>query len=334
MDCLDNLIGIGKTCAGSVPTSGLYIQDLPGISLKIADAAINEEEISGKTLIERKIGFAQDYLVNDIRNFLKDRFNILSAIEENTIGYYKEDQSITTLEAGKLKGFRIQLRERPYLQLNLHRIGIKLNATVSTSIFVYDLHQNKLIDTIAVDAVAGDIVYLDVNKKYLTNRQKLSLFICYASADSGAYNTNTYEGTIRRCRTCAGDGNYYSYISSGYLNSALSKTDANFNASSTGNGLTIDYSVSCSIEPFVCNLSQLLAWPLLFKTGAELMVELINSRRLNSIIVIDQGTNQEMLSYFQMEYEKSMTNLCTNLRLPDDICFHCDKKIRKVSQLP
>lgn len=317
-----------------MPESGMYVQDLPGITLKIADAAVSEEEISGKTLIERKIGFAQDYLVNDIRNFLKDRFNITSEIEESTVGYYKEDQSLTLLEAGRLKGFRIQLRERPYLQLNLHRIGIKLNATVSTSIFVYDLHQNRLIDTIAVEAVAGDVVYLNINKKYLTNRQRLSLFICYDSSVAGAYNTSTYDGIVRKCRTCARDGSYYSYISSGYVVSALSKTDANFNASSTGNGLTVDYSVSCSIEPFVCNMSQLLAWPLLFKTGAEVMVELINSRRLNSIINIDRGTNEDMLNYFQSEYEKSMNNLCMNLRLPDDICFQCDKKIKKVSQLP
>lgn len=333
MNCLNNLIGIDKTCATDTPESGMYIQNLPGITLKIADAAVSEEGISGELLIRKKIEHSQDCIVNDLRTFLKDRFNILSVIEENTIGYYKQDQSTTALEAGKLKGFRIQLRERPYLQFNLHRIGLKLAATVSTSVYVYDLQNNLLLDTIAVSGVAGEIVYVNINKKYLTNRQYLSLFICIDASVAGVYNSTAHEGSGANCRSCR-RGSSLTYIQSGYISSASSKTDANFNGSSTGNGLTIDYSINCSIDNFVCNLSQLLAWPLLFKTGAELMLELKYSRRLNSIVSLDSGTNESMLAYFNEQYEKAMNDLCNNLRLPEDICFKCDRKIKRVSQIP
>jgi hypothetical protein len=176
MNCLNNLIGIDKTCAGDTPESGMYIQDLPGITIKIADAAVSEEGISGELLIRRKIEFAQNCITNDLRSFMKDRFNILSAIEENTIGYYRKDQLTTAAEAGKLKGFRIQLRERPYLQFNLHRIGLRLTTTINTEVYVYDFQNNILLDTIEVSGVAGEIVYVTINKKYLTNRQNLSLF--------------------------------------------------------------------------------------------------------------------------------------------------------------
>jgi hypothetical protein len=334
MNCLNNLIGIDKTCAGDTPESGMYIQDLPGITIKIADAAVSEEGISGELLIRRKIEFAQNCITNDLRSFMKDRFNILSAIEENTIGYYRKDQLTTAAEAGKLKGFRIQLRERPYLQFNLHRIGLRLTTTINTEVYVYDFQNNILLDTIEVSGVAGEIVYVTINKKYLTNRQNLSLFICYDSSVSGVYNSTVYDGSGSNCRSCRRGGSSVSYIQSGYISSVSSKIDSNFTGSSTGNGLTIDYSINCSIEPFVCNLSQLLAWPLLFKVGAELMLELKNSRRLNSIIVLDTGTNADMLDYFQSSYEKAMNDLVKNLRLPEDICFKCDRKIMRQVQIP
>jgi hypothetical protein len=334
MNCLNNIIGINKTCTEETPESGMYIQDLPGITIKIADAATSEEEVSGVTLIRRKIEFAQNRIVNDLRSFMKDRFNMFSAIEENTIGYYKQDQSSTAVEAGKLKGFRVQLRERPYLQLSIHRIGLKLTSTASTSVYIYDLQNNILLDTIPISGASGEIVYVTLNKSYLTNRQNLSLFVCYDSSVSGVYNSTVYDGYGSGCRTCRRGGNSLTYLQSGYINSASAKTDSNFNSSSTGNGLTVDYSINCTIEPFVCNLSQLLAWPLLFKTGAELMLELKNSRRLNSIVLLDASTNDAMLNYFQDEYEKSMNDIVKNLRLPEDVCFQCDRKITRQIQIP
>jgi hypothetical protein len=332
MNCLDNLIGINNACSAVAPTSGRYIQDLPGITIKIADAAVTEEGVSGETLIKRKIKSSQDYIVNDIKTFLNGKFNFSSLLENKVAGFYKKDQSFSSIEAGKLKGFKIEVDRGDYLQLNIHRIGIKLTSTIDTYVFVYDLYSGNLLDTVPFSSVSGEIVYVNLNKNYQTERQNLSLFICYDSSLSGAYNSTAYDSGAP-CRSCGGR-KYYSNVQSGYINVSDQKIGPNFNVSSTSNGLTVDYSVSCSLEPFICSLSSLLSYALLFRVGADLMMELKCSRRLNSIVTIDASTNEVMYDYFQTEYEKAMRNITSGMRIPDDICFKCDSRVRKQIQIP
>jgi hypothetical protein len=104
MNCLDNVIGIDKKCTPTTPSSGLYIQDLPGITLKVANAAANEETISGIRLIEDKISFAQNALLSHLRMHFANKLNVKSIIENDTIGFYQRDLTSVALEAGKYKG--------------------------------------------------------------------------------------------------------------------------------------------------------------------------------------------------------------------------------------
>jgi hypothetical protein len=77
-----------------------------------------------------------------------------------------------------------------------------------------------------------------------------------------------------------------------------------------------------------------IAWPLLHKVGSELMKELAASRRLNSIINIDKGTNELLQKEYEDEYMASMSALLNNMKVPNDICFNCNSKVRKAVAIP
>lgn len=331
MNCLNNLIGISSICTPVVPTSGLYINNLPGMSLKIADSAADEEDVSGTALIQEKIQFSQKYIANNIIDFLKDKFEYNTIIENGVAGYYRSDFKTNPIVAGRLKGIRINIYDRPFLELNIQRIGIKLTSSITANVFVYDLMTGKLIDTIEIEALADEVVYIDINKSYTTNRQRLSLFFCIDQGEAVQYEASIGSGSS--CRSC-GNGNSVSSISTGYITSALQKSEANFVSQAGTGGLTIDYNISCSIEPLVCSMSNILAWPLLYKVGAEIMKEARYSRRLNSIVTIDKADNEELLSYYESEYLRSMNQITSNIKMPDDICVRCNAKIIKVTQLP
>lgn len=333
MTCLEELIGIKKGCTDIEPVTGLYINDLPAMSLKLADAAAGKEKTNGFTLIQDRIRYASDYLTNDIRNYLQDKFVINSVLERTTVGHYHDDND-TTGTSANLRGLRIIVREDPYLNINISRIGIRLADAITTNILIYDLFKNEILETIPVTTVADEIVYLDVNKQVSTNGQRRALFVCIDASLSDQYNASTYmEGSEFGCKSC-NQKSYLSYVSSGYINSALSKTDGNFQSSATTGGLTVDYTVECDMSNYICSLGRSLAWPLLYKTGHLIMQELKHSEQLNTIVMVNKAQNDELLAYYESEYIKSLNQLMSNLKVPKDICFDCAPSIKKVIQLP
>lgn len=328
MSCLDNLIGIDKVCETVTPVSGLYINSLPGMRLKIAESIITDEDVSGKSLIESKIEFAQAYLVADFRNFLQDKFKMNSVLSSETAGFYKDDSETVASVAGRFRGIRIQVNDYNYTETQISRVGIKLTDAVTDNIYVYDLTSGLLLDTIAFTSVADQVVYVDVNKKYRSNSQKQSLFVCMDASISDQYAT--YSGRTG-CVSCNKSG-LISWDTSGYISGQ--KIDSNFISQSGSGGITVDYQVACDVERFLCKMSQTIAWPLLYKTGAEILKELKYSRNLNSIVIIDQDKTEQLLTDYEAEYTKSMTQIALNMVLPDDICFKCLPKIKRTIQIP
>lgn len=331
MSCLSELIGIKKACTDVEPLTGLYVNDLPGMSLKIADAAANSEKTNGITLIQDRIAFAEKYLSNDIRNFMQDKFVINSVLEQTTLGIYKTDNG-TIASSNKLRGIKIIVREDPFLNINISRIGLRIDDAVATNVLIYDLYKNELLYTLPITTVADEITYIEINKKIPTNKQRRALFICIDANVADQYDASVYDGSTG-CLSCHKD-QYLSYATSGTLDSALSKTESNFVASSSTGGLTVDYTIECDLDNYICSLGTTLAWSLLYKTGHLIMQELMHSQQLNTIVMIDSGKNKELLEYYEAEYIKSLNQITFNIKTPKDICFQCAPKIRKVTQIP
>jgi hypothetical protein len=333
MNCLDNLIGIHRSCNEETPSSGLYIQDLSGITLSVANAGIGNETISGLKLIEDKITFSQNAILAALRMQLANKIRVNSIINNDTAGFYKENLTVVNLEADKLKGIVVKANQYPYLEFYLSTVYLKLATAVTTNVYVYDLMTNTLLDTIEVTTVARTPVAVTVNKAYQTKKQKLQLFICVDSSVDNTYETNL--GT-QNCSSCASGGysNRYISFSSGQIGTADQKIEQNISSNTGTNGLSINYSLNCSLEPFLCNMGNQIAWSLLHKVGAEIMDELIASRRLNSIVTIDKATNEALREKYNNEYMASMSALLANIQLPNDICFNCNSKIRKAIAIP
>jgi hypothetical protein len=332
MNCFDNIIGIHNLCTPVTPTSGFYIQDLRGINLSVANAAIDNETMSGVKLIQEKITFSQNAILAHLRTHLADKLKINSIIQNDTVGFYKDNLVSVASEASKLKGIRVCLNQYPYLEFSPVKIYLKLSQVVTTDVLIYDLMTGELLDTLPITTVANTPTAIIINKSYFSQKQRLHLFICIDSSVS-----NTYETSVNKtsCSSCNGSySNKYISFSGGEIGSADQKIFSNITSSSGTNGLSIEYSLNCSLEPFLCNMGNQIAWPLLHKVGSELMKELTASRRLNSIINIDKGTNELLQKEYEDEYMASMSALLNNMKVPNDICFNCNSKVRKAVAIP
>lgn len=336
MECFEDLVGIKNTCETPVSKSGLWLQNLQGFSLKLADSAVSEEYLSGQKLIKEKYIHAQNAIVANFRAQFQDKIKANSVIDNETVGYFPERLKLIALNNTYLKGIKIEIRNYAYFEVFISQIGLLLkDAVTGTPIYVYDLFTGKLLDTFELTTVAGQAAYINVNKAYPTKNQRLSLFICYDAGVSDSYETNITKTSIG-CSSCS-TGSYnnrYAIVSGIKIDKSVQKVLGNSSATSGTSGLTVDYSISCNLDNLLCSVAGKFAWPLMYKWGAEIMAELQYSRRLNSIITIDKEMNERLRQEYENEYMSSMSALMNNMQMPNDICFSCNSRITKNVVIP
>jgi len=312
--CLSNLIGIRQGCGLPTPDSSLFINDLKGLSIKVVEAGVNEETESGIALIQEKIDFAKERILQDLRTFLQPKMRVRSIINQDTVGRYNDNLEPIALEAAKFKGVLVEIDKCDYLSFHLASVRLKLDAALTTNILVIDLMTGLTLDTLPITTVADAHTELIINKVYPVKQQRLQLFIGIDSSVAGTFDTRLNE-----CHTCS---TFYrremALFSAVEILQASQKIKDNTVKLTHTNGLSINYSVKCDIEPFVCNIADSLAWPMLHLIGAELMGELKVSERLNTTVVIHADNIEALEEQFMTTYSDSMNQLLDNLSIPED----------------
>lgn len=336
MACLDDIVGV-KGC-GDSPT-GVYVQQLPGITISDYDKAISVEHKAAYPALQEKVTFAAKYVAESIRSQLANKYELKSFIENSVLGYYYDDKPVVEAQTGYLTGYQIRIDSTPYLKFYIPNLSLFANTTGNVSVFVYDLIQGKLLDTITVAAVAGQIVTVNVEKEYYTNKQRLNLFIGYASTFE-SYRTSYYQnqtgwGANEWCNCCfSGGATSNIYFRPAKILIASAKLNTNVEGMSYGAGLSLGYSLQCSFDEYLCNAKNQIAFPVLYKAGAMIMQEMRYSKRFSGVITNFQAEHGELELAYDAEYNKLMRDLMHNMVIPESTCFSCNKQTRSVVNLP
>lgn len=325
LNCLDNLIGIDGSCNDNTPTSNLNITDLTGISLKSADAAIDETFVSGKELIEKKIQLAKNAVLNRIRGHLAANVEMLSNIENDTIGHYQDNLTVEASEANFYRGIRVRVDRYPDLEFYVNSISLQLDAAVTTNILVFDMITGNQVGTpIPITTTVNGITTVQVNRSYVSNKQKIHLLFVIDAGVANSYDTDIHKGYRRSCVHCCADwSSRFAWFQGARIAIADTKIQDNLTGTDGTFGMSMNYSLNCSFDSFLCNIGNQLAWPILYKAGSELMKELKHSKRLNSIINIYSGSNEELEEEFNEEFELSIKEIMENTVPQNSFCFSC-----------
>lgn len=333
MNCLNNLVGIKGGCEDE--TASLFINDLAGINVQAADAAISSEYQSGFELLRTKRTLAIEAIRNDIRQFLSGKIKLDSLIDSDIIGYYKDNLPTYASEAGYYKGTQLRIDEASHSELFVSSVRFQSQSTGDVTVHVFDLITGKEIDTYTIECVADEVTELVVNKTYQPFNKRLNLF--FAVDPTAAYESTAYHGSSICCGALAGFyrcGGNMAYTRTAKIATSGTLINSNLESISTTAGLSLTYSLVCSAEPLICQLAGALGWPLLHRWGMEVMRELKFSKRLNSIVSLYAKDHAELLSEYEMEYSKSMDNLFRNIRMPNDRCYRCEPKTRATTLIP
>lgn len=357
LDCFNNFIGINNVCTEQTPTSKLYLNQLTGMSIKIAEKAMAKEHSSVIDFLNEKIDFAIAETIDEVRQNAYPAMQVKSILDNNTVGFWKDNLKPIAAESGRYKGLRIKLDEYPYLVFNLSTISLQLDAAVTTSIKIFDLISGEQVgDDIPITTVANKPTQVVVNLQFPVKKQKLHLFVGYDAGVAGTFKT--LIGNARNdCLSC-GQGDENNYVFDQYISfhgSSIGindpKIQSNFKGISGSGGMSLDFSLSCSLDEWICNSANLFARAMLFRAGAEIMLAAKeNMDRLNSIMTVNKSSVQFWYSYYLERYMEILhgkrvgknndsnvrdkSGILQNLQFPDDICFKCSESSQIVTMLP
>lgn len=337
MGCFDNIVTVNGTCNDEVSESGITLLDV-GISIAELNDYITSDYASGADLGVSKIKFARKLIVNEIYKHFQDKFIARSVINSQVVGYQQDNMIPVAGITDTLKGLEIRsCNEDSYTSLYISSISLFTNYTGDIDVYVYDLKQNKLLDTITVTTEAGKISKKFINKSYDSGRLNMDLIFVYNSTGINSYKTYPKHNGCRDCNT---DGTSFlnKYIKAGGVNilDSADKIKSNLVYQDDTAGMSITYSINCDYENWLCTIKHLIALPLAYK-AAELIMEyaLHSSDRVNSRKILDTETIEVRRQHYATKYYESKNSIIKNITLPTDSkCFKCRQPIRTATILP
>lgn len=333
-NCFNELIGIRGTCDEG--THSLYINDLPYVGLDIANALLGAEDADGEAYITGRLNYTYNLVKSEIHSLLAPMMKSRTVIENNTLGYYKHEMTALPASA-KYRGVRIKLEDFPFLAFKINGVAMfSSNFTGNLPIKVFDMVTGGEIDTFSIAVVAGEISYIPINKEYLTQRQLFDVFFAYNATNIDTYRTSIYAPNSG-CYDCnkRSDGYRGKYLTFDGAEANLGSTVSSTVSQGNSSGLSLKYTIECSMDGWLCSMKDRFAFSMLQRFGVVMMEEILaGSKRMNSVTTIDNDKAQYLHGVFMSNYDKAMTGAIKGIIPPSDVCFHCNSGIRTNVRIP
>jgi hypothetical protein len=332
MACFDNVISYKNGCEAS---SGLLLDNL--VQYGEVSKYVTEDYEDASELIDEKIQFAVKNVVEEMSGHFASQYIPKTLLENKRAGFFDETQTENAAAANTRKGIELEICNREsFYQLYVSFIETYLNYTGSVSVLVIDTMTGETLDTITVTSVAGEIVQTYVDKTYTAEKRKRRIAFVYDATGIPNYATTLIgEG----CTTCSKGLYNLSGFITGRSISVPTASDpilANIDSANDTAGLSINFSLSCDNQNWLCSQRNLLGMPILYRT-AELIMEfsIFNTDRFNSKTAINKKENEERMMKYHEDYEKQMSMTLKNISAPSDgVCFTCRKTRKSVTSLP
>ena len=204
MSCLNDIfcgtrtiIGIRNYAECSNPESDLFINDLPGISLKIASNVANEEIQTGNEVLKKCINTAIKKVFNDFNLQISPHFNFNAIVQTRDIDNF--DEATILPATGTERGLVIKRWRSELAQIYIEQLYVKIDTTKKVDIKIYD--GDTLAETIQVTLQANVINTFSVNKKFVSEKVKVLI----ENSGFGVYSNSVNNWNYLECGTCNGN---------------------------------------------------------------------------------------------------------------------------------
>lgn len=298
--CIDDIrcgrrtiIGIRDYGPCMTPESGLWINDLPGMSLRTAAQVASEEYVSGAEFLREKINLGAKLVVNDFTEYMGDLFNFNAVVETRNVGRFDEVQ---TLAAAPLERGQVWKRWRSEVgRLYVEQIYLKSSASGVATVKIYD---GQIVKTYTVDVLANQTMTVEIG--YTADSEKIRIVFDQTNFPVYTYTMNQAGMGCGSCGSSAPQGLY------------VSGWDGT-QERATGYGLGAKVSVRCYEENVLCGLLPRLHFLMWYRGGIETCSGIMYSNRVTPIAMFGKEDAAKLREELQKEYAINYNRLKKNI---------------------
>jgi len=346
--CLSEVIGFSRSedlCVDgwdpsyATSLSGIYIDELQGMSLRILDA------VGGKDTIWQMMDRARSAAINtfktDVWQEIMKRYEYRRLKFSGEIGSRRFSQIIFK---DTYHGIRL-FSDIKGGTFTLRGITLNLDSTETVDLFIYD--DFELVDTVSIDSSAGKPNYNIITAIELD--LKGNYYFVYAPAGTPYNNKITcgcggyrwYFDTENPCYKGSKENWTLWCIAGGIHGDDLTERD-DWAVSQYAQGLRLHGEFKCDPSDIFCSaasdfenneVDSAIAWAIAFKTAEFLTYDIRNSDEVsrNTLIGNDAVLNANM-SYYSDRYIALLTYIGENICVDGNDCLECKRRIGLYSQ--
>lgn len=342
MECLRDTITL-LGCGATEPSSGRYVNDLPGISSYLLKKITNSEEITYLNTWNK----IQDRAIRKFNTEVIKAFRARKSERIKTIAQTVDigriiDNTDPLPAAAQYRGFTVELMfpnniytlQSSLQVIYLQTISVYSNVTASAvDVKVVDLDTAEVMDTFPTDMVEGWNT-IQVKQSYPSYR----LFVGFDATEIYSPVMNIQPFATDGCQDCAdyiyGDGECKAIIR-GALTADISDPTA-IEQDLDCHGCSGVFSIQCRYDWLVCsNLAAFEnAWQLML--GIETIWQQLHSERANAFTT---GFNREdaaaLRDEFISEFNSELSTVIDGIDIASgDCCVECESMIQKPYRIP
>ena len=331
MDGLVNLIGF-RYCGVQEPSSGLYLNDIAGISIKSLDKIANEEQVTffelWKQIERRSINLLHTSVVNSLRK----RYKISRESETEKIGTNIDSTNNQTPHAAEWRGIIVTLSNKSLLQfISIQNIKLYVKNTATVAVKAFEvLADNSLIELKSITTTCAiGFNYIGIDGNFSGVKK---IFIAHDATEIDSVSSTISSGSYTDCCSdCIDICNH-----SASVNGARIAQGSNvFSFANNTFGLSADISIQCDFTTLLCATKNLFAAPLLYLGSREIMNERIYSDRLNRYTTIDAKKARELRDEYNAQFVQELESVLNGIELnTSDCCISCNALVTLQSNLP
>lgn len=336
MDCLNGYIGI-RGCSDSEPASGLYLEDLQGISIKSLDKIANSDQITYKGVFDDIERRALRRFESIVTNWLSLKYQIKRVSQSGNLGLTIEGSA--TASGADYRGYWVLLSEDDdYVKSNLHvyhqqSISLYLTQAVNTTVKILDITgiQSTTVELNQLDSfsVTGTVGWntIAVNEDY---KPTLGIAVLYDATNVTSQGHEVpevcydYCGCLDLCYGCEAK-------IEGIRTDDL--TPSTVTRGTNTYGLSGVFSVGCKFDQFICDNRQAFARALWLCYGYEYWNERLYSERLNRYGVIDREIAKEARDEVWKDFNEELQIVLEGIELKEDCCVSCNAQVKAVEAI-
>jgi hypothetical protein len=337
MSCFTNCISYKGSCGSTVPTSGLYTDQI-GLHKTEIEQYLQAPYQNADEMFNDFLNISIEEMKNDIYTKFSPTYKAKSIIDSARLGMVQDNMTLKPGSAGVLGGIEIEIcKHNSPLEIFISQVSLFCDTTGTITVNVWDLKQDLIISTFNVDAVANQVItaYPAINIK--ANNKSMHLLFAYDTSTVDSYETILVPSSCGSCTT----NRYYKQnwvvkARGVTVINALPKIESSINFTNHTSGLSLVYSVNCAHEDWICNSNRLFALPIMYKTVANILqYGLFSTDRMNDKTLVDRDKIQQRINICLGNYSQKMNDITERISPPNDpICYACNSPIKFVVHEP